>query len=391
MLFLAIFLLRISDVVLNPQFWAEDGTIFFRENLCGGPAAIGDAYAGYYHLIPRLIALVTSWFPALFAPAIYLCAALALTALVLYVVQSPRLALPLTPLLALAVVLPPDSLETYGNLANIQWFLALAVVAIVLSRPAPSRVTTSLEIAFVALAGLTGPFVLMLLPLFAARLLLDWKSPPARNRASSLTAAAAIAASAQIYALVHNPVTTGISPNFPKNGIADVPLIAAAAFFNHTFGPLLSSLSLRTMAWAGVLEIAVFLTLILISLRSVQLRFERLSLLYFGSVVLLASLYKFKDTLLALVPLNNGPRYFLLPTIVASWLMISVWREPKIGVLARMVLTLLLISTLAGFERAPLLDQHWAYWAKKLEAGDKPRIPINPKSWFVETDCTVPQ
>jgi hypothetical protein len=392
LLFTIIFSLRILDTVRDPQFWAEDGTIFFRQNLCEGTAAIDKAYAGYYHLIPRLIANVAGWLSPSFAPAIYVGAALALTALVLYLVQSPRLPLPFAPMLALAVVLTPDSLETYGNLANLQWFLALGVIAIILSRPSPSKIRACLETFFVLLTGLTGPFVLMLLPVFAARLLLDWKNQIARDRTVALTAAAGIAALGQFYTMVHNPVATGISPNFQRMDISDVSLVAAA-IFNHTFGMLLSGNSdnLSTLSWLGFIEIGVFLTIVLFSLRNSQLRFERLSLLYFGSVVLLASLYRFQDPLIKMVPLDNGTRYFLLPTVVASWLMISAWPEPRIGVLAKIPLVLVLLSALAGFERSPFINYHWPFWAKKLETGSKPKIPINPQSWFIQTDCSIPQ
>src|SRR6516164_517249 len=60
---MTIFMLRIRDVVLNPQFWSEDGKICFRDNLCEGAGAIGKVYAGYIHLVPRLTALLSGAFP----------------------------------------------------------------------------------------------------------------------------------------------------------------------------------------------------------------------------------------------------------------------------------------------------------------------------------------
>jgi hypothetical protein len=193
---------------------------------------------------------------------------------------------------------------------------------------------------------------------------------------------------------------TAVDPNSPK-GAGYVLLLGAVAIFTHTVGGLFdvinralfsgSSWSLGTIAIFGMVEVALFLILVLISIRSPQLRFERIALLYFGSVVLLATFYKFRDTMITLTPQLNGNRYFLIPTIVACWLMLSAMREPRIGVLAKISVGALLLMALAGFSRDPLINYDWPSWARKLEAGSKPKIPINPESWFVETDCTVPQ
>jgi hypothetical protein len=112
-----------------------------------GGAAISNVYAGYYHLIPRLIAFPAGAFRPQYARAIYIWAALTLTGSVLYLVQSPRLPLPFAPLLALAIALLPNRLETYGNLTNVQWFLAIGVIAILSMQPSQSKVSTLTEIA----------------------------------------------------------------------------------------------------------------------------------------------------------------------------------------------------------------------------------------------------
>lgn len=56
-LFIGLFLLRVPDMIVRPQFWAEDGTKFFRYAACFGTESLLTTHAGYYHLIPRLTAL----------------------------------------------------------------------------------------------------------------------------------------------------------------------------------------------------------------------------------------------------------------------------------------------------------------------------------------------
>jgi hypothetical protein len=52
------------DVVTNPQFWAEDGSIYFQENLTIGflPAFL-KLYRGYPNLAQRLVAPAGGWVP----------------------------------------------------------------------------------------------------------------------------------------------------------------------------------------------------------------------------------------------------------------------------------------------------------------------------------------
>src|SRR5260370_42508366 len=56
---------------LHQGFYAEDGVIFFREQVEFGWRAIFRPYSGYLHLMPRLIALITSAAPVASQPLIF--------------------------------------------------------------------------------------------------------------------------------------------------------------------------------------------------------------------------------------------------------------------------------------------------------------------------------
>jgi hypothetical protein len=78
----AIIVVRRPDAVTNPQFWAEDGYVFFYENLTlGFPHALAKLYFGFPYLAHRLIAFAGGLVPFALAPRVYTTSAIAITAL----------------------------------------------------------------------------------------------------------------------------------------------------------------------------------------------------------------------------------------------------------------------------------------------------------------------
>jgi len=67
--------LRFRGIFLDPSFWGEDGTFFFRESVEVGPYAILLPVYGTYLTIPRLVAFLVSFFPTYWAPFSYALAA----------------------------------------------------------------------------------------------------------------------------------------------------------------------------------------------------------------------------------------------------------------------------------------------------------------------------
>src|SRR5580692_2207009 len=79
-IFLLLFLRR-PDALANPQFFAEDGMIFFHDQLLFGiRQALWIPHAGYVLAVQRLTALLGSYFCPVLAPAVYNITALTLSA-----------------------------------------------------------------------------------------------------------------------------------------------------------------------------------------------------------------------------------------------------------------------------------------------------------------------
>lgn len=108
--------------------WAEDGQIFLGQAVDDGPLpALGTSYAGYYHLIPRIVAGLTALAPA-GAAAVLLAVAAALlvagAAVLVYTASAAHLRTPLARSLAAAVVVvvPLAQQELPNSIANLHWY-----------------------------------------------------------------------------------------------------------------------------------------------------------------------------------------------------------------------------------------------------------------------------
>jgi hypothetical protein len=160
------------------HLWAEDGQIFL-----GGaandsfPRVLFQPYAGYLHVLPRLIAEVVTvlpvgwWAAAVCLAAAAVRAALALTVFIASAGHSRNPAVRLL-LAAAIVVLPVGNLETINNLANLHWYIPIAALWLLLSRPR-TRVGNVLVAVALFLLVLSSPLSLLLVPIALLRFVLD--------------------------------------------------------------------------------------------------------------------------------------------------------------------------------------------------------------------------
>ena len=136
-LFLLLFLKR-PDALLAAQFFAEDGRIFFHDQLLfGGREAFFMPYAGYLLFVPRSVAMLASLFPIETAPTVYNAAALLIAACSCaifclpafrWIIASDVLRFGVCCVIAAAL----DSSEMSGTITQIQWYLQLAGILLVL-------------------------------------------------------------------------------------------------------------------------------------------------------------------------------------------------------------------------------------------------------------------
>lgn len=164
---LLILFLRRPDVLLNAQFYAEDGTRWFAEAYHFGWRCMSIPESGYLQTASRLVALLSLAFPFVLAPLVMNLCALIVQIIPINLFLSPRFA-SIAPKIRLAGCLLylslPNSFEVHANTTNMQWHLALAGLFILLGAPEGGRVWRALSAGLLALAVLDGPAGMLLAP-----------------------------------------------------------------------------------------------------------------------------------------------------------------------------------------------------------------------------------
>lgn len=166
---------RQPDRLLHAHFVVEDGAIFFADayNLSTWNA-LTKQYAGYYHLLPRLIAEFASLFPYQYIPLVFSVAALLITTLCLcwftlphfrHIVAQDQLRLAIVLLLPLS-----PNVEAIMVIAYLQWYLLLWCILISVMQPLKGRVAQILLYLAYIISIATTPISIILLPIWMVRL-----------------------------------------------------------------------------------------------------------------------------------------------------------------------------------------------------------------------------
>ena len=171
--FIAILLLRDPEWIFHPVFFAEDGSIFYREELIHGPKAFFLPYNGYFHLLPRAVALAVSFLPVIAAPAVCIGFAFAVQALCYssllwpgfrYLVKSDWIRVAAASVFAAAI---PGG-ELIGTLCNMQWHLMLPALLLLFlpdgAEGSRFRLPPRIAAALAVVIGLTCPGMILMLP-----------------------------------------------------------------------------------------------------------------------------------------------------------------------------------------------------------------------------------
>jgi hypothetical protein len=360
--------LRKSDSLVNPQFWAEDGALFFIEvEHYGGWGLLFHSYQGYLLLIPRLIAALGAPFPLTAVPAFYAWSALAVTGAVAWWLQSPRLTLRGGAFAALAVAAVPHTGEVYLNVCNLQWITAIGLFALALTTDAATVTTRAGELVLLIFTGLTGPFIALALPLFA------WRAYHRRSPWSRVLAVVALAcATAHLPSLLARPAAT--------TAVHWAPLQHAAVIGRRVVGTLFfGQISLPAFFFAS-LALTTFGAVGFTLWRRREPLPGGLLLLAASLLVLAATGYRVRPDTWTLSELVNGDRYFFISKIILLWLIaaLAITSAPRLRLGLFTLLLPPLAANLPRFIFPPAPDQHWAASCALIARGEPVWVPILP-------------
>lgn len=209
----AVSLLRQPGAGALNTIWAEDGQIFLGQAVQKGFLhSLTTSYAGYFHLVPRLLTGVATLFPANAAAAVLAVEAAMCTATIavlVYVASSGHLASRLSRLImaAFVVLLPLGTGDLLNSVANFHWpgLFALFWMLVWTPRGRAGRIVAPLVILLVAGSDI---LTLVYLPLALVRV---WNR---RDRYSAgLLAVLSLGLAVQVVGLATGSSTRSTSPN----------------------------------------------------------------------------------------------------------------------------------------------------------------------------------
>lgn len=366
--------LRRAQAVTNPQFWAEDA-YFFQRAYVFGWSAFAEPFSGYLHTILRAVAQFTVSVDPAHGPGLFVACSGAITLYVAGRTLSARCPLPrLGGACALAVVLVPDTYEIFMNVVNLQWVVAAGLILLLISRDPSGGIGWLHDLAAAALMGLTGPFCIVLLPLFV------WRALDRRTRASAVLAAIIVAcALIQGFCVVHEKYMGGTAPvQFQLL----LPAIGRRIGGSILVGALMAKqtdLYVGTLVGLGTLAGVAYL-----ALKPGGHRPERilLGLAFFS--LLAAALFRTRYNYdWYFLPMSQA-RYVFLPQLVAIWLLLAAAGER--GRPARICTALALWALVVNIPRdqePAYLDMQWPRYEERIRAGLPVTIPTNPPGWYM--------
>jgi hypothetical protein len=372
---------RRPDALLHPQFYCEDGMIFFKSARTHGFASIFEVSTGYHQLFPHLIAYFGSLFNPRYAPFIYNLAAITAALSVAAHIFSRRVRLPFKPLLALAVAATPCLFnEIIANEVNTQWFLCLHLVLLALADDAVTAAQGCFDAFVLLLAGMTGPLAIAFLPLFVYRLWLR------RTRASLLMLAGNAAISAvQMVLIVTCPW------NRPEL-LNSLPFTIIGQDWAGYFGNGIAGLLLFGTRSREFLNISILLSVVTVLIvgalvfDAVKRRNHPILMFVFAAgAVMASSAYSYKGFVNGLA-LGAGCRYFFPVIVLLNWALIQTlnsrrWMAWSAG-------ALLLWGAAASAWTCytpPDEDHHWTQTCQLLDSPGSVMLPVTPGNNYFMT------
>jgi hypothetical protein len=176
---MALLIARRPEAVVAAEFtWEEAGAFYVPTYFLDPLAQVAETWGGTFQVVPRLGYLMLRAIPVYWAPVaenlLALAALLALAGFVASrrmeaVVPDRRVRLAL----AAALLVLPAQHEVMGALMNSQWYGGLWLMLLPIASVPATTVGQWLERGMVALLAVTGPFSILLAPLYVWRL---WRS-----------------------------------------------------------------------------------------------------------------------------------------------------------------------------------------------------------------------
>lgn len=392
LLSLVVFYFRRPELITNPQFWAEDIAVFYRDAYNQGFASLFHAWAGVLQLFPRLIALIVVRFPIDHAPLLFNLASMLVMALPVFVLWSDRTLFGKEGefrklVLSVLFVLMPNIGEIFGILTNTIWFLAVAsILVLIRTDKASARRWLPFDALVLLVAGLSGPFS-GVLAVAAVFLVLHRK---ARSRALYIKVGIIVACAliqiivfstgpSQVSSVMQQRASWGHHLAMPVE-ITGMRFIALPVLGTHIVTP--------DIAQSAQMYALGIITAILMIVAFVKSRTEIRTIILFGSLLYGISYFRalagpVLEFWRSLLFNSFGGRYFFVPFF--AWLVALICLSNDRKAFSSRIATALLAAFVVffpySFKVSALKDLHFQNQAQAfqmLHRGDTYCFRVNP-------------
>ena len=366
----AVLFFRRPEAIYRPQFWAED-MLFLIGAEKWGIASWWTPQAGYFQLIPRLVAWIASFLDPLLQPSVFLGGWFTVLLPTVQSCFSRRHDLPHKPLLAAALVLVPHTGEVFFNLTNAQWIAALGLFLTTEKRDPTTHAEWAADLSWIVFAGLSGPFILLMLLPFIVR------AVQRQTVASALLlSGAALIGAPQGWFILRSPAAATFVEPVHVQRLCSMASLRLP--LNTFFGAALGQATRPTLILTGFGILALIIGQVTAD-RNVRRSTSAMLLLLVALVV--AAEYRMRFDLWGDGDLVNGDRYFFIPKVLLLWTVIVLVGRGGY-MLARWSGAILLICALVfnapRFRFPSLPDRHWYQICPDIRAGHEVEVMVNP-------------
>jgi hypothetical protein len=322
---------RRPDQFTHSYIWVEDGTRNLPDFYANGWGFVVQPIVGYISLPIRLLFGISASLSFRWLPEIAFVLTLLFTYLVIVAVALSPTALRHRFLCAIALLVLPTNSEVYAvSLYTGWWGSVLALLPLLW--PARSEGQAWLRAALLTIGGLSTPLCVGLLPLYGARFAL-W-----RQRTDGWILALCSALSA-VQLTVMWLMAASLGASASGNPLVNVPL----KFFGYYVLWVGRRQERPLYLLLGVCVIAVLAAASIVRRRTVDWTFVALT----GSLVVTIALAAVRAPLDVMHPVLAGGRYFFLPYMLLSWLLLYLIDTRHQG--TSVFCAALLVAALAGF------------------------------------------
>lgn len=390
---------RRPDAITNPQFWAEDGAVWYANAYnIGALKPIFLAPAGHFETVPNVVAAIAQLFPLIYGPLIFNIVAIIIQLLPIILIISPRFnkfvpSLPIKLFLILIYLLMPNTSEVYINLSNSPWYLAVSASIVLLTEVSAKSLWNWFDGAILFLSGLSGPFSVFLLPVAFLRWYKLRSRPALRN-----------------FFIIIITGLTQLSAVFSVGGRVNLPselslrsfltILSRQIIWGSLIGPNGYDWVLDKIPWYPLFfAITTFfgLAIIVYALLKAPDELKLFTLFaglnFFASLIASSAVVTESKSTWEVLSEANGIRYWLIPML--AFMATLIWGARKtnpfvVRWIAIFFLSCMILFSIKNYRHSinykypSYIDFHYRDEVKtflNLPKGEEMSIPINPSGW----------